>query len=162
MLAKSIVAALALVTVLPFAQAQEDTAYHRKIYAEVNGKLASLKVKTGKVKYAQRDEVETLNAKAWLDAAGVRRIEATPLKGGGGRTVDMYFSEDGKLVFVFITETLDGARKEYRHYFDKAGTKMVKAILPGGLEQPTDSHDFKDYGDELLKFAAESRRAFAK
>jgi len=159
---KSILAAIAIVAALPFAKAQEDTAYHRKIYAEVNGKLASLKVKTGKVKYAQRDEVETLNAKAWQDAAGTRRIEATPLTRGGGRTIDMYFSEDGKLVFVFVTEVVDGARKEYRHYFDKAGTKMVKSILPGGKEDPTGSHDFKDFGDELIKFAADARAIFAK
>lgn len=163
MLPKSILAAIAIVTALPSAQAQEDTAYHRKIYAEVNGKLASLKVKTGKVKYAQReDEVETLNAKAWQDASGSRRIEATPLTRGKGRTFDMYFNEDGKLVFVFITEVVEGVRKESRQYFDKAGTKMVKAILPGGQEDPPSSHDFKDFGDELLKFAADARRTFAK
>ena len=159
---KSILAAIAILAALPFAQAQEDTAYHRKIYAEVNGKLASLKVKTGKVKLAQREaEAETLNAKAWQDASGTRRIEATPLR-RGDRTFDMYFSAEGKLVFVLITQVLDGARKEYRSYFDQAGTKMVKSILPGGEEEPAGSHDFKDFGDELLKFAADARRVFAK
>lgn len=162
MLLKSIFAAIAILVALPFARAQEDTAYHRKIYAEVNSKLASLKVKTGKVKHAQRDaEAETLNAKAWQDSSGTRRIETTPLR-RGDRTFDMYFSTEGKLVFVFITEVLDGARKEYRQYFDKAGTKMVKAILSNGEEDPPSSHDFKDFGDELLKFAADARRVFAK
>lgn len=161
--AKSILAAIVILAALPFAQAQEDTAYHRKIYAEVNGKLASLKVKTGKVKLAQREaEAETLNAKAWQDASGTRRIEATPLTPSGGRTFDLYFSAQGKLVFVLITDAEEGKRKECRQYFDKAGTKMVKSILPSGEEEPAGSHDFKDFGDELLKFAADARRVFAK
>lgn len=128
----------------------------------MSDELASLTVKEAKVKHANPEEAAVLKARAWLDSAVVRRLEAREEQGTNMRTYDVYFSAEGKLVFLLLTDAEGDKKTEARFYFDKTGTKLVKWIGADKEEVPKDSHDFKDFGDELVKDAKSFKRPFAK
>lgn len=95
------------------AHAQEDTAHHRAVYAEINAHLDTLTKVTARV----RGESGPVALTGWLEDGAVRKIVATP--GNTGTGVDEYFLEDGKPLFVFGTRKngQTGQRVEERIYF---------------------------------------------
>lgn len=90
---------LAPLILAPAAHADEsDTAFARQVHAEVNGRLDAL---TGVAFSARRPDADhTSEVKAWADASGVRKIEATD-RDDSGEVVTEYFYAKGALVFAY-------------------------------------------------------------
>lgn len=95
--------ALSLAT--PLVHAQEDTATHRKLYAEINEAAPKLR----KVEASFQEDVTEFALTGWLDGSDVRKILARCSDGG----VEEIYLENGNPLFVFTTwfkATEDGAK----------------------------------------------------
>ncbi len=137
---------------LPFAGqviAQEDTAVHRKVYAEIQesaGKMKEAVVTT---------EVDGLGfeLKGWREGDDLRKIVAR-VPGEDGDGSEEYYFKDGALLFVFrhyaaaAEDGKQGAQVENRFYFKNGA--LFKWL--GSDKQPVSpkSEDFQ-YEDARLK-----------
>lgn len=134
----------------PAASAQDPAARARAVTAEVNGRLASLRVVKKTVRLPG-NEFDT-KATGWLDKGALRKALAVAAD-DSGEVADEYFLENGELVFHYrAIKGFEGTRQvtrvEHRFYFQ--GGKLARWL--GGMEkapQPT--------GDAEAK--AEERRA---
>ena len=124
---------------------QADTALARRVFAEVNQKLASftqLSIRAVRPEAAYPSEV-----KAWADSSGVRKLEVNDRDDSGDVVTEYYYAGG---VLVFVLETVKGftdagksvVRNENRQYF-LDGT-MFKWL--GGLDKvatPTVGTEFR-------------------
>lgn len=109
----------ALIVSLSGLHAQEDTAHHREVYAEINGLEKSLK----QSKATCKDDELVFELQGWSDGKELRKIVAsTPGEDGAGS--DEYYLENGKPLFVFSHYTISSAadskapkKVENRFYF---------------------------------------------
>lgn len=98
-------AVLASILAVSPAHAQEDTASHRKLYAEINEAAPKLR----KVEASYTEDVTEFALTGWLDGGVVRKILSRCSDGG----VEEYYLENEKPVFVFTTwfkATEDGSK----------------------------------------------------
>lgn len=101
--------------------AQADTAAARQVFAEVNGKLASLtetRLKVRRRGFAYDNEI-----RAWSEAGVIRKIESVGRDDSGDVVVEYYFGRDQQFVFAYsAVKGWEGARQvtrvEHRQYFD--------------------------------------------
>jgi hypothetical protein len=135
------------------ANAQDDTATHRKVYAEIEaaeGKMKQVKATT---------EVDGLEfeLKGWREGKELRKIVAR-VPGEDGDGSEAYYFKGGELLFVFrqyaaaAEDGKKGAQVEDRFYLkDGALIKWLgsdkKAVSPG-------SEDFKLEGQRLEELSA--------
>lgn len=140
---------LLLSLLVPFAHAQDDTAHHRKVYAEINDHEASYK----KVKALHRDEPLEFELLGYYDGSTLRKIVAR-IPGEDGDGSDEYYIENGEPLFVFNhyqTGSIEPGKPkrnvENRLYF-KDG-KMFKWINTDKKSVPADSPDFISEAERL-------------
>lgn len=113
--------------------AQADTAAARQVFAEVNGKLASLtetRLQVRRPGFAYDNEL-----RAWSEAGVLRKIESVGRDDSGDVVVEYYFRKDQQFVFAYTAiKGWEGARQvtrvEHRQYFDDG--RMFKWL--GGRE----------------------------
>lgn len=133
--------------------AQQDTTYHRKIYADINGRLAEFGSNTVKIQRAGAPEKTAV--KVWFEASIVRKVVLTETQGPTyTRTTEFYYNPEQALTFVFMTDKEGKTVQESRMYFSKSGEKMIK-WLAGKEEIPVASHVFRDFGVELIRTSNE-------
>ncbi len=120
---------------------QEDTALHRKIYAEINEAAPKLR----KVEASCTEDVTEFALTGWLDGGEVRKILARCSDGG----VEEFYLENGKPLFVFTTwfkateDGSKGAKVEERLYlkdgevFKWLSTEKPAPVLHGEDYQAT-------------------------
>ena len=113
--------------------AQADTAAARRVFTEVNGKLASL-VET-RLTLRRRGVAYDNELRAWSEAGVLRKIESVARDDSGDVVVEYYFGKDQQFVFAFsAVKGWEGTRQvtrvEHRQYFDDG--KMFKWL--GGRE----------------------------
>ena len=77
--------------------AQADTAHHREVYDQINGKLKSLKKVNATYK---EDEALEFQLEAYKDGSQIVRIDSS-VPGEDGDGSEEYYLEDGKLLFAF-------------------------------------------------------------
>lgn len=128
---------LALVALALFAPggafAQADTAAARQAYAEVNGRLASLKETRLTVRrpgFAYDNEL-----RAWSEGEALRKIESVARDDSGDVVVEYYFGKGQQFLFAYVAvKGWEGPRQvtrvEQRQYFDDG--RMFKWL--GGRE----------------------------
>lgn len=141
--------------------AQEDTALHRKVYAEIEGAVGKMK----------RSEVMTdvdgleFQLQAWHDEGGIRKIVAR-VPGEDGDGSEEYYYKDGVLVFVFrhyaaaAADGKKGAQVEDRFYLkDGALFKWL-----GSDKQPVSpkAEEFKIEAERLASLSETFTAAFDK
>lgn len=146
--------AIPLVTVilaaaLPLlAQAQQETAHHRSVYAEINNATASMR----KVSAVWKDDPIVFELQGWVQGTELRKIIAiVPGEDGGGH--EEFYLENGKPLFVYRqyeSGSIDSAklRKKVEDRFYFKDGKMFRWI----------GTDKKDVPAESLDFIAESER----
>lgn len=161
---------IAAVLAAPPSLAAPDTAADvaataRAVTREVNGALATLERATFR---AQRPDVAYASEiRAWRDATGVRKVEATDLDDSGS-VVTEYYYRDGDLVFAYVAiKGWQGAREvtrvEHRQYFlDGTMTRWL-----AGMDKMLRAPDDPDLADEAqtrhaaaMFFHAAATRAF--
>lgn len=137
------------------AAAQDVTAYHRQVYAEVNAGLDRFERREVVV---DRDWWPVpVEAIGWFDGEAIRRIAVRHPGDHGDTTQDFYFDDDG-LVFVFqvvTTQAVTGAgvsTREERHYF-QAGA-MVRWLYGDRQAVSPKRKAFSEREAELLSDAA--------
>ncbi len=136
------------------AVAQQDTAYHRKIYAEINDRLDEFGFNTVKIKRAGATEKTAV--KVWFEASIVRKVILTETQGPAyTRTTEFYYNPDQVLTFVFMTDKESKTVQESRMYFSKNGDRMIKWLAWNKEPVPPESHDFRDFGAELIRVSDE-------
>lgn len=89
----------------PLVHSQEDTAAHRKLYAEINEAASKLR----KVEASYQEDVTEFALTGWLDGGQVRKILSRCSDGG----VEEFYLQNEKPVFVFTTwfkATEDGSK----------------------------------------------------
>jgi hypothetical protein len=137
--------------VLPLAgRAQDDTAHHRAVYAEINDREKSLK----KVKAIHQDDELTFALEGWFDGQTLRKIVAT-VPGEDGDGSEEYYLEKGQPLFVYRTySTIQQetgkvtARFADRFYF-KNGNLFKWLRTDKKLEAPA-SNDFRWEAERLI------------
>ena len=147
--------------------AQADTADARRVFAEVNGALASLAETRLEVR---RPGVAYDNAiRAWSDGGVLRKIESVARDDSGDVVVEYYFRKDQQFVFAYTAvKGWEGARQvtrtEHRQYFDDG--RMFKWL--GGREAapiPKGDPDFSREAnarlDELAAYVPAIRAKWA-
>lgn len=136
------------------AKAQQDTAYHRKIYADINARLADFGSNTVKIKRAGATEKTAV--KVWFEASIVRKVILTETQGPTyTRTTEFYYNPEQVLTFVFMTDKESKTVQESRMYFSKNGDRMIKWLAWNKEPIPPESHDFRDFGAELIRVSDE-------
>lgn len=136
------------------ANAQQDTAYHRKIYADVNARLGEFGFNTVKIKRAGASEKTAV--KVWYEASIVRKVLLTETQGPTyTRTTEFYYNPEQILTFVFMTDKEGKTVQESRMYFSKSGDRMTKWLASDKEPVPPESHDFRDFGTELIRVSKE-------
>jgi hypothetical protein len=141
-------------------RAADDTAHHRAVYAEINGKEGSMKKKT--VTFQDPEDDLTWELNGWFDGQTLRKIVAR-VPGEDGDGSEEIYVEDGKPLFVFRSyRSLNpdtgkpGASVEDRMYFKNG--KLFKWL--GNDKQPIEPgmHDFSLEADRqstnFAKFTA--------
>jgi len=143
-----------LATTSLVAVAQQDTAYHRKIYADINARLAEFGSNTVKIK---RDGASEKTAvKVWFEASIVRKVSLTETQGSDyTRTTEFYYNPEQVLTFVFMTDKEGKTTQESRMYFSKTGDQMIKWLVANNESVPPASHHFGDFGKELIRVSDE-------
>lgn len=132
------------------ARAQEDTAYHRKIYADIQGRLADFGVNNVKIK--RFGGTEQTVVKVWFEASLVRKIVLTEKQGPDyTRTTEFYYNPEQVLTFVFMTDNDGTAKTESRMYFSKSGDRMIKWLGSDKKPVPVESNEFRDFSKELIR-----------
>lgn len=123
--------AAALLAAGPVLAAADPAALAREVTREVNGALDRLHRADFR---AQRPDVAyTTEVRAWRDARGVRKVEATDLDDSGSVVTEYYF-RDGALVFAYVAikgwqDGREVTRVEHRQYFrDGAMTRWLAGI----------------------------------
>ncbi|MCE3003620.1 MAG: hypothetical protein LW860_13120 [Xanthomonadaceae bacterium] len=132
----------------PPSLAAPDTvaAVARAVTREVNGALATLESTTFRSR--RPDVAYDSEIRAWRDASGVRKVEATDLDDSGS-VVTEYYYRDGDLVFAYVAiKGWQGAREvtrvEHRQYFrDGAMTRWL-----AGMDKVARAPDDPDYAGE--------------
>ncbi len=149
--------ALGLCAALPVTiRAQEDTAHHRAVYAEIEKKAATFR----RAKATFKDDPIVFQLDGWFDGAAVRKIVAV-VPGEDGDGHEEYYFENGQPLFVFRQYRSAGSkpvRVEDRFYFTAGRlTKWVgsdkKPVAPGG-------GDFKSEAERLTTNATNFLAAF--
>ena len=148
---KSFTLALFLLAVSSLtAFAQQDTAYHRKVYAEVNSRLAEFGFNN--VKIQQQGNPRKTAVKVWFEASLVRKVVLTETQGPDyTRTTEFYYNPEQVLTFVFMIDDDGTTKAESRMYFSKTGDRMIKWLGSDKEPEPEGSHDFRDFGKELIR-----------
>lgn len=130
--------------------AQEDTAYHRKIYADVQDRLANFGVNDVKIK--RSGSKEKTSVKVWFEASLVRKLVLTEKQGADyTRTTEFYYNPEQVLTFVFMTDNDGTTKSESRMYFSKSGDQMIKWLGSDKKPVPVESNDFRDFSKELIR-----------
>ncbi len=148
-----LIAAIALSTGL-LVQAQQDTAYHRKVYADVNDRLGDFS--TNKVLIKRAGETGKTAVQVWWEASLVRKVVLKEKQGPDyTRTTEFYYNPEQVLTFVFQSDNDGRTTAENRFYFNKAGDHLVKWLGADKKPVPPGSHDFTDMGAELIRASNE-------
>lgn len=92
--------------------AQDDTAHHRAVYAEINQHAASYQ----HAKATHRDDPIVFQLEGWFDGPALRKILAT-VPGEDGNGSEEYYLEDGQPLFVFRRYQSGRKSIEDRFYF---------------------------------------------
>ncbi|MBL9117734.1 MAG: hypothetical protein JNJ83_22190 [Verrucomicrobiaceae bacterium] len=137
----SLVLALLLVSSAVFAQ--QDTAYHRKVYASINDNLKALK----KVRCSHTDSDLEFALEAYVKGSDIVRIDSS-VPGEDGDGSEEYYFENGKVLFAFryyhaMSAEADAKKQlvEDRFYF--ADGKMFKWIGTDKKLVDSAGEDFK-------------------
>lgn len=138
--------------------AKDPAALARAVTADVNGRLASLRVVRKSVRLPGT-EYDT-KATGWLDANGLRKVLAVA-DDDSGEVADEYYLQDGRLVFHYrAIKGFEGKRQvtrvEHRFYFDEG--RLTRWL--GGLEKAPQSPRDADWATEERR-ALEAAKAFA-
>ena len=138
--------------------ADDPTAHHRKVYAEVDGNLKSYRVAKGQ--FALEGAPTEPRVTTWTEN-GVLRKMAVDYPDDHGRTVEEYYYDRSGLVFVFavvVTESVDGTdktKREGRYYFRHGA--MIRWLDENKERVPAATATFLAKEAELL----ESSRLFS-
>lgn len=134
--------AAALVATGPALAGSDPAALAREVTREVNGSLERLERTAFR---AQRPDVGyPSEVRAWRDARGVRKVEATDLDDSGSVVTEYYF-RDGALVFAYVAikgwngDGREVTRVEQRQYFrDGAMTRWLAGMdkVPRAADDP--------------------------
>jgi hypothetical protein len=153
---------LLLLSVLSFQplQAQDDTAYQRGIYNEVNEHAGEYGVSEAKV--VRPNDDQKYLAKIWWQAHTIRKLEVKEKQGDNQRTTEFYYNSDGILAFIFMVDQEAGTKVENRFYFSKNGSRLVKWLGADKKEVPSSSHDFDRMGEDLVKASTEFLEAIGE
>lgn len=136
------------------ASAQEDTAMHRKVYAEVNARLDEFGFNT--VKIQQKGSSAKIAVKVWFEASLVRKVVLTETQGPDyTRTTEFYYNPEQVLTFVFMTDDDGQTKAESRMYFSKTGDRMVRWLGMDKKPVAADSQEFRDFSKELIRQSEE-------
>jgi hypothetical protein len=144
-----------LLAVLPFtARAQEDTAHHRAVYAEIEKNEASYR----RAKATFKDDPIVFELQGWFDGADLRKIvSVVPGEDGGGS--EEYYLEKGQPLFVFSRyRSAAGKPVENRFYF--TGGKLFKWLGTDKKSVAPGSGDFKAEAERLASNASNFVAAF--
>jgi hypothetical protein len=145
--------ALPLLLAAPAGHGADDaTAHHRKVYAEVNRDLATYQVAKSTFEIAGAPS-ETL-VTTWKENGTLRRMDVR-YPGDHGDTVQQFYYDHAGLVFIFetvTTATIDGSRssrREDRYYF-KDG-RLIRWLDGEKRSVSPATRDFADKEAELLR-----------
>jgi hypothetical protein len=136
---------MAMLAGLPLAaHAQQDTAHHREVYAEINENLKSYRYTRAML---EADPVE-VQVEGWADGASLRKMVVT-IPGDHGIGHEAYYMEGGELLFVHTRyetfNTLTGAVAVVvvdRYYFN--GGRLVKWLGRDKQVMAPGSRDFAE------------------
>lgn len=134
--------------------AQEDTAMHRKVYAEINA--ASRKMK--ELKASLDVDGLTFELNGWKDDSGLRKVVAR-VPGEDGDGSEEYYWKDGELIFVFrhyeaaAEDGKKGAQMEDRFYLRDG--KMFKWLGADKQAISPESEDFALEAERLVELSGQ-------
>lgn len=135
----------------PLLLAQADTAHHRKVYAEINGKTAAYQ----KTEREFTEENTEVTVTGWSEKGELRKLSVLLLS-GDGRALEEYCLEDGQPLFIYTVvttkELVSGKvvdRIEDRYYFK--GKRLIKWLSDDQQQVDPDSIEFSEAEETLLK-----------
>lgn len=142
---------------LPFTGgAQEDTAHHRAVYAEIQKNEGSYR----RAKATFKDDPIVFELQGWFDGSALRKITSVvPGEDGGGS--EEYYLENGQPLFVYRQYRSAGskpARVEDRFYFRKG--RLFKWLGTDKKPVAATSPDFQSEAERLTGNAANFVAAF--
>lgn len=145
--------ALPLLLVAPAGHGADDaTAHHKKVYAEVNRDLATYQVAKSTFEIAGAPS-ETL-VTTWRENGTLRRMDIRYPDDHGDAVQQFYYDSVGP-VFVFETVTtaaIDGSRssrREDRYYFENG--RLIRWLDGEKRSVPPTTRDFAEKEAELLR-----------